>query len=83
MLQRLRSLFRVLTTRSQFEEGMTEELRFHIDQCVEDLMRSGVSEQEARRRARMELGGLNSVKEECREARSLLVIDEIMRLVSY
>jgi predicted permease len=62
---------------------MTEELRFHIDQCVEDLMRSGVSEQEARRRARMELGGLNSVKEECREARSLQVIDEIKRQVSY
>jgi hypothetical protein len=38
MLQRLRSLFRVLTRRRDFEEGMSAELRFHIEQYTDDLM---------------------------------------------
>ena len=71
MFARLRSLVRALTSRRDFEAGLTEELRFHIEQYTEDLVRSGVSPEEARRRARMELGGINTVKEECREARGL------------
>ena len=71
MLKRFRSLFRVLTARRDFEDGMTEELRFHIEQYADDLVRSGVAPEEAVRRARMEFGGLNSVKGDCREARGL------------
>ena len=41
MFKRLRSLFRVLTWRRDFEEGMSEELRFHIEQYTDDLVRSG------------------------------------------
>ena len=40
---RVRSMIRLLTGRHRFENGMTEELRFHIDQYAEDLVRSGVS----------------------------------------
>ena len=69
MLKRLRSLFRVLTSRTDFEDGMTEELRFHIEQYTDDLIRSGVSPEEAGRRACIEFGGVNSVKGDCREAR--------------
>jgi predicted permease len=83
MFKRLRSLFRVLTSRRDFEAGMTEELRFHIEQYTEELVQSGVSPEEAARCARMELGGLNSVKADCREARGLHVLDELGREVSY
>ncbi len=83
MFRRLRSLFRVLKSRPEFEEAMSEELRFHIDQYTDDLMRSGVPSQEARRRARMELGSLNSVKGDCREARGLHVLDALVRELSY
>jgi predicted permease len=85
VLNRLRSLFRVLKyrrdCRSQhdFEQGMTEELRFHIEQYRDDLVRSGVPLQEAARRARIEFGSLNSVQEECREARGLHPFDELLR----
>jgi len=79
VLRRLRSLFRVLTSRRDFEEGMSGELRFHIDQLTEDLARSGVPRQEAARRARMEFGSLNAVAEECREARGLNPFDELIR----
>ena len=79
MFARLRALVRALTARRAFEAGLTEELRFHIEQYTEDLVRSGVSPDEARRRARMELGGINTVKEECREARGLGGVDALER----
>jgi len=83
MLKRLRSLFRVLTARRDFEDGMTEELRFHIEQLTDDLVRSGVSREEAGRRARIEFGSLNSVKGDCREARGLHLFDELLRELTY
>src|ERR1700733_2784421 len=79
MIQRLRSVFRVLTGRRDFEQGMSEELRFHIEQYTDDLVRSGVPAPEAARRARVEFGGFNSVQEECREARGLNPFDELLR----
>src|SRR5476649_1199013 len=83
MLRRFRSLFRVLTGRRDFEERMTEELRFHMEQYTCDLVRSGVRPEEAGRRARMEFGSVNSVKGDCREARGLHLFDEFLRELRY
>lgn len=83
MLRRLRSLSRAIRSRREFEEGMSEELRFHIEQYADDLVRSGVPPREAARRARIEFGGLNSVQEECREARGLRPFDELARQVRH
>jgi len=79
VLRRLRSLWRVIRSRRDFEQGMTEELRFHIEQCTDDLVRSGVPPREAARRARIEFGSLSSAQEECREARGLRPFDELVR----
>jgi predicted permease len=83
MFKRFRSLFRVLLSRRAFEDGLTEELRFHIEQYADDLMRSGVPAEESFRRARLEFGGLNSVKGDCREARGLHLLDEFGRELRY
>ena len=83
MLQRVRSLLRVLTSRRDFEAGMNEELRFHIEQYAEDLTRSGVPQQQALRRARIEFGGLNTVAGDCRQARGLDLFDEFERDLRY
>jgi predicted permease len=72
-------LFRLLRSRLDFERGMSEELRFHIEQYSDELVRSGVSPEEAARRARMEFGSMNGVQEECREARGLNLFDELSR----
>jgi putative ABC transport system permease protein len=80
---RIRSLFRALARRLDFEEDMNEELRFHIEQYTEDLMRSGMSKEEASRRARIEFGGLGCIKGECREARGLFLFDELARNLRY
>ena len=83
MLARLRSLYRALTSRRDFEAGMTEELRFHMQQYAEELVRSGVAPEEARRRARAEFGAIEAVKEECRGARGLLFPAELGRQIRY
>jgi len=83
VFQRVRSLFRVLTSRRDFEAGMAEELRIHIEQYTDDLMRSGASREEASRRARMEFGGFDGVKGDCREARGLYPFDELERELRY
>jgi predicted permease len=83
MFERFRSLLGVLTRRRDFEDNMTEELRFHIDQYTEDLVQSGVSPAEAARRARIEFGCLNSIQGDCRQARGLQLFDEFRRELRY
>ena len=83
MLERIRSLFRAFVHRRDFENGMTEELNFHIEQYTEELIQSGLSPSEASRRARIQFGGLNSIEGDCREARGLHLFDELGRQLRY
>jgi predicted permease len=83
MFKRLRSVLRVLTRRRDFEDGMSEELRFHIEQYTDDLMRSGVSREKAARQIRMELGTPVNIKADCREAFGVHFFDEFRRQLSY
>src|SRR6267142_4953348 len=83
MFKRFRSLFRVLTRRRNFEDGMSEELRFHIEQWTDDLVRSGMSPGKAARLIRMELGSVDNIKADCREAFGVHLFDELRRQLSY
>jgi putative ABC transport system permease protein len=65
------------------ENEMDVELRFHIETRAEDLMRSGVSREEAMRRARIEFGGVERVKEEGREARGARIIETLLQDLRY
>jgi putative ABC transport system permease protein len=67
LLYRLRALFQ----RNTVEGELDEELRFHTERQVQARMKSGLTREEAMRRARMDFGGLDQVKEECREARGV------------
>src|SRR5438477_7628127 len=83
MFKGLRSVFRVLTRRRDFEDGMSEELRFHIEEYTKDLVRSGMSREKAARQIRMELGSLTNIKRDCREAFGVHLFDEFRRELSY
>jgi predicted permease len=83
MFKRFRSLFRALARRRDFEDGMSEELRFHIEQSTDELVRSGMSREEAARQIRMEMGNVANVKEDCREAFELHFFDEFRRQLNY
>jgi len=58
-----------LLRRKKMEEQLEKELKFHLERHEADLISSGVHPDEARRRARLTLGGPEQVKEECRDAR--------------
>ena len=68
---RMRALFRP----EALEAELDEELRFHLERQVEKYVRSGLSREEAMRRARVEFGGVELAKEECRDARGVNFIE--------
>jgi putative ABC transport system permease protein len=72
---RFRSLFR----RDKVEAELDDELRSHLEQQVEKYVRSGLRREEALRRARIEFGGLDQVKQDCREARGVNLIETILQ----
>ncbi|HMF59105.1 MAG TPA: ABC transporter permease [Vicinamibacterales bacterium] len=77
-LARLQSWMRAIFRRSTVERQMHDELSFHIESYAADLLRAGVAPEEARRRARVEFGGVEARKDECRDALGLRVIDELV-----
>lgn len=83
MLNHFRSFIRSVSRRNELERDMEDEMRFHRQTFEDDLIASGKSRTEARRRARLEFGSIEAAKEECREAKGLSMLDEIMRNVRY
>ena len=69
--------------RDEFERDMADELAFHIEARTQDLIHAGVPEEEARRRARLEFGGVTTWKERCRETRSFRPLDELRADLRY
>ena len=53
--------------RDAMERDLARELRYHVDRRVDDMMKAGVSEREARRRACIEIGGVTQVQEDVRD----------------
>ena len=76
---RLRALFR----RGAVETELEHELSFHFDRQVEKYVQSGLPHDEARRRARLEFGAMDGVKEDCREARGVHFIETLRQDVHY
>lgn len=83
MRAKVRSCLRSLFRRTRMEESMDAELQFHIESYAQDLMRGGLSSEEALRRARVEFGGIEMQKEECRESLGLRLWDETRGDITY
>src|SRR5260370_42397995 len=75
---RFRSWLRATLRRSRMESEMDAELRFHMERYAEDLVRSGVAEQEAKRRGRRGVGGVDKAKEERREEGGVRFLQTVM-----
>jgi len=54
-------------SRNKWEQDLSEELRFHIEQQTAANVAAGMPHVEARRRAMLQLGAVEGVKETCRE----------------
>jgi hypothetical protein len=80
-MNRLLNLFR--SRRDRLERDLDRELRYHMDRRVEDLVKDGSSEAEARRQARLELGGVPQVQEAVRDTWISRWLDALVRDVRY
>jgi len=76
---RLRSLFR----RQAADQELDEELRDHIEQKTQQYITQGMSQQEARSTALIEMGGLEKRKEECRDARQVNQLENCVRDIRF
>jgi predicted permease len=77
------SWWRRLWLRKKMEEELEKELRFHLDQHTADLIAQGLEPEEARRRARLALGGPEQVREQCRDARGTRWLEELLQDIRY
>ena len=77
--RRLRSLRAAVFGRARVESELDAELRFHVEAHAEDLMRAGISREEALRQARVKLGGLERTKEECRDALGVTFVESVIQ----
>ena len=75
MLDDLRFRARALFRHKAVEDELDEELRFHFDREVEKYVKRGMTEDEAKRQARLVFGGQEQMKEDCREARGTSLIE--------
>ena len=83
MLNDLWMRVRAVVRRGRVEGEMEEELRFDYEQRVEKYVRGGMTREEARRQARLEFGGADGIKEECREARGVHLFETFAQDLRY
>ena len=77
------SWLRRLFSRSRLERQLDSELQFHLEEQIGQYVSSGMTEEEARRRARQRFGGLDQIKEECRHVRGLTLVETTMKDLRY
>ena len=80
---RLTRFWRTLRDRPSFERGMSDEMRFHLESRIDDLVRGGLNPEEARRRARLEFGNPAAWQTQCRTARRLHLVDDFVADVRF
>ena len=71
--------WRRLISRDRLEDQLDSELRDHFERLVAEYRQQGHADGEARRLARLEFGGLDQVKEACRDVRGTRWIDDTVQ----
>ncbi len=76
---RLRSFFR----RQQVDDELTDELRDHLDQQIQENLAVGMSPEDARYSALRALGGMTQIEQQCRDARGGNFIEDLVQDLRY
>ena len=79
ILLRLRSLFH----RDRVDQELDEELRFHLDREIAEEIAAGMAPEDARAAALRKIGGVEQVKEECRDSRGVRLLQDLVEDVRY
>ncbi len=83
MGRKITSILRFLIGRQKIERELDTELRFHMERQAQENIRRGMTPEEARRAARVTVGGVEQLKEECREARAGRAVETTLQDIRY
>src|SRR6516164_6077958 len=75
--------FRGLFRRKVIESELDEELQFPVERQVEKNVQDGMSREQATLRARIDFGGLELAKEECRDARGVRLFEALLQHIRF
>jgi putative ABC transport system permease protein len=75
--------FRSLFHKTRVENELSEELCFHLEKLIEENVARGITPEEARYAALRELGGVEQIKEECRDMRRVNYIENLIQDIRY
>src|SRR5687768_15155525 len=78
-----REVFRHEKRGTPVSDDISDELQSHLDMHTADNVRAGMSPDEARRQARIALGGVESTKERYRERRRTRWLDELLQDLTF
>ena len=77
--QKIQSGFRALFRKEKLDREMDEEMRFHLEQQTRENVEAGMEPEEARYAARRSFGGMEQIKEVCRDLRGVGWIETLWR----
>src|SRR5262245_29232725 len=83
MLKKLSLRLRAFFFKSEMEEELNEEVRFHLEREIEENIARGMSPEEARLAALRSFGGVERVKEESRDERGIRFLEELWQDLRY
>jgi predicted permease len=79
LLVKARSFLRNLFFIRRVDADLDQEVHSHLEMLIEEKMRAGMLAPEARRAARIELGGVEQVKEQVRDSRTGAFLDSLVQ----
>ena len=83
LLRSISNRLRNLLRKEALERETDQELRFHLEREITQRISHGMPPEEARRSARLEFGGVEQYKEECRDARGVNGIESLVADLRY
>src|SRR6476469_9551297 len=83
IVDKVRLRLRSLCRRPNVDLELEAELRFHLDQLIEENISSGMAPEEAHRAAQRMIGGIAQFKEECRDMRRVNFVEDLVQDVHY
>jgi predicted permease len=82
-LSTLRRLWRNIVNRNRVERDLDDELRGTFEMLAEEKIEAGMTPEEARRAAMIELGGIEAVKDQVRDVRAGAFLDTFAQDLRY
>jgi putative ABC transport system permease protein len=68
---------------AQADQELDDELRDHLERKTEEYVAKGIAPEEARRKALLDIGGIEKCKEECRDVRGVNFVDSLVQDLRY